>query len=187
MNSTHRSTARGELLKDLVCIILGAISALVLSQLGVIDHFISFFGNTAVASFVAGIFFTSIFTIAPASVALGHVALHASPHVVAWWGALGAMCGDVVLFYVIRDRFSPDIMTSFDSRWGRRITASFHTGFMKWLAPVLGGLIIASPLPDEIGLSLLGLSRTRLYVLVPISFIGNLIGIYATVWFSSIL
>jgi len=106
---------------------------------------------------------------------------------VALWGALGAVCGDLVLFYFIRDRFSDDLLNSFSSVFTRHFLASFHVGFYKWVSPVLGALIIASPLPDEFGITLLGFSKTRTWALMIISFIGNILGIYLIVWFSGIL
>jgi uncharacterized membrane protein YdjX (TVP38/TMEM64 family) len=182
----RKPAARKELAKDLLFIIVGAIVALVLSDLGIIDHLIALFGSSALASFTAGIFFTSVFTIAPASVALGHIALTADPHVVALWGALGAVCGDLILFYFIRDRFADDLVDSFGSVFAKHIISSFHVGFLKWLSPIFA-LIIASPLPDEFGVALLGVSRVRAYVMIPVSFIGNILGIYLIVWFGSIL
>ena len=179
--------ARHELVKDLFFVIIGAVTALILSDLGIIDRIIALFGNNEVASFVSGIFFTSIFTIAPASVALGHISTHAPGYVVALWGALGAVCGDLILFYFIKDRFADDVMNSFKSVFTRHFFASFHVGFFKWLSPLLGALIIASPLPDEFGITLLGLSKTRTAVLIPISFIGNILGIYLIIWFGSLL
>lgn len=183
----RKSIARHELAKDFFFIILGATIALILSSLGIIDRIIPLFGNSEVASFVAGIFFTSAFTIAPASVALGHIALNAPTYLVALWGALGAVCGDLLLFYFIRDRFSDDLMNSFGSIFTRHFLASFHVGFYKWMSPVLGALIIASPLPDEFGITLLGFSKTRTWALMLISFVGNILGIYLIVWFSGFL
>jgi hypothetical protein len=183
----RKQVARHELGKDLLFVLVGASIALVLSRVGVIDVIISFFGNSEVASFVAGMFFTSVFTIAPASVALGHIALHAPTHIVALWGACGAVCGDLILFYFIRDRFADDLMDSFGSTFTKHFLSSFHVGFFKWMSPVLGALIIASPLPDEFGITLLGFSKTRTLALIPISFIGNILGIYLIVWFGSVL
>lgn len=128
-------------------------------------------------SFVVGIFFTSAFTIAPAAIFLAGLSQTISPWAVAFFGALGAMCGDLILFLFIRDRLSEDIKGLFPRRAVRHFLNSFHLGFWKWLAPLLGALIIASPLPDELGVSLLGLSRTRVAVLLPIAFVMNFLGV----------
>jgi hypothetical protein len=182
----RRSTAKRELVKDLLFIFIGAITALILSENGAIDWLVGILGNHFFASFVSGIFFTSVFTIAPASVALTHIVLTSTEPVwvTALWGAMGAVCGDLALFFFIRDRFAEDLRKSFKPSFIKHIMNSFHLGFMKWLAPIFGALIIASPLPDELGLTLLGLSKTRLIVLIPISFFMNLLGIYGLIWFA---
>jgi hypothetical protein len=183
----RKKTARLELSKDIFFILIGAAFALILSELGVIDRLVALFGSGEMASFIAGLFFTSVFSIAPASVALGHIALTTPAHTVALWGALGAVCGDLILFYFIRDRFADDLTDSFGSTFAKHFINSFHVGFLKWLSPVLGALIIASPLPDEFGIALLGVSRVRAYVMIPVSFIGNILGIYLIVWFGTTL
>ena len=73
----------------------------------------------------------------------------------------GAMLGDLIIFFFIRDRFADDIIHSMKPSVSRHVLNSFHLGFLKWISPILGALIIASPLPDEFGLTLLGLSKTR--------------------------
>lgn len=186
MRNSRRNKSRHELVKDFLFIFLGAILALALSYSGIIDSIIELFGNTVVASFVAGVFFTSVFTIAPASVALAHIAFMGVPLSVALWGAFGAMCGDLVLFFFIRDRFTSDLLDSVRPSVTKHILSSFHLGFMKWLSPLLGALIIASPLPDELGLTLMGLSKMRVIVLIPISFVMNILGIYLIIWLSGI-
>ena len=42
---------------------------------------------------------------------------------------------------------------------------------------MLGALIIASPLPDELGLAMMGVARIKLRVLIPISLVLNFAGI----------
>ncbi len=183
----RRTTARHELVKDILFILLGVIIAVVLSWIGFFDWFIGLMGNGVVASFVAGVFFTSAFTIAPASVTFAHLAGTVPINTLAIWGALGALCGDLILFFFIRDRFAEDLKRSFKPSFIKHIAHSFHFGFLKWLSPILGAIIIASPLPDELGLTLMGLSKTRIVLLVPVSFVMNLLGIYLLVWFASVI
>ncbi len=176
------------LLYDVIIIAIGIFVALLLAKLGIIDALVfSLRDYSAVASFVAGIFFTSTFTIAPASVAIVHIAQHAPLPIVATWGALGAMCGDLILFYFIRDRFTKDLQDAISPRKMKHFLHSFHFGFLKWLGPVLGAVIIASPLPDEFGISLLGMSKVRTTVLMPISYAMNFLGIYLIVGFANLI
>jgi hypothetical protein len=182
-----RSRARRELLKDLLIIGIGVMLALYLSTSGIIDQVIGIIGNTAAASFICGIFFTSVFTLGPASVALASIAETGPLSEIAVWGALGAVCGDLVLFFFIRDHFVEHLKKSLRPARIKNIVSSFHLGFMKWLSPIIGALIIASPLPDEFGVALLGMSKIRVAVLIPVSFVMNVLGIYLLVWAAGLL
>jgi hypothetical protein len=179
-----RSVARRNLAHDILFIAIGVFIAIIISRSGLLDQAIALIGNGVIAVFIAGFFFTSAFTIAPASVAFARMASSMPASTLALWGALGALCGDLVLFFFIRDRFADDLKHSLKPSFVKHIAHSFHFGFLKWLSPLIGAVVIASPLPDEIGLTLLGLSKTRLILLVPIAFVMNTIGIYILVSFA---
>ena len=172
--------ARERLKKDFYIIILSILLAWFLVRVGVVNDFLTAtLEYKILGSFIAGIFFTSAFTIAPASVALGGLATTGPVSVVAFWGALGAVFGDLILFFFIRDVFADDLLKLLKKFWKHHVFPSFHLGFLKWVAPILGGIIIASPLPDELGLTLMGLSKTHVAILIPLSFVFNFIGIVA--------
>lgn len=163
--------------RDLLLILISLVYTVLFLQLGVFEQlFLMVQDFLYLGSFIIGFFFTSIFTIAPSSVALAELSLHGSPHLVALSGALGAMCGDLVLFFFVRSIFGPDLAAVLRQN---KISFShyFRLGFMRWFAPLLGAFIIASPLPDELGLTLLGFSKVRLKLLIPILFVFNYIGI----------
>lgn len=170
--------ARKNIKEDIIAVGVSVLLAWFLISSGVLSHFLAPTDTGRIfESFVIGIFFTSAFTLAPAAIFLAGLSQTISPWTVALFGALGAMCGDLILFLFIRDRLANDIKALFPKSIVRHFLNSFHLGFWKWLAPLLGALIIASPLPDEFGLSLLGLSRTRIAVLMPIAFVMNFLGI----------
>ena len=176
------------LVYDLVIISIGIIVAIILSKVGIIDSAVYLLKDYAIiASFITGIFFTSAFTLAPASIALVNISEHSTIHSVALWGALGAMCGDLILFFFIRDRFYADIVNMIKPSKVKHILHSFHFGFLKWLSPVIGALIIASPVPDEFGIVLLGMSKVRVSLLMPITFIMNALGIYLLIGFANLI
>src|SRR5262249_43219313 len=50
---------------------------------------------------------------------------------------------------------------------------------LRWLSFFVGGLIIASPLPDELGIGLLGVARLRTAWFVLLSYAFNFLGILA--------
>ena len=186
--SNHRNKISNKnkylLLNDFLMIAVGIIIAIIFVKTGILDILINAVKDYyMLASFIAGIFFTSIFTLAPASIALVHIAETSPIGPVVLWGALGAMCGDLILFFFIRDRFTEDLKRTIRPSTMHHILHSFHFGFLKWLAPLIGALIIASPLPDEIGISLLGMSKVKTTLLIPISFVMNMLGIYVLLGF----
>lgn len=173
-----RARAQQNIKEDIVAIFASVLLAWFLISSGMFSALLaSTDAGKIFESFVIGIFFTSAFTLAPSAVFLAELSETTSPFVVALFGALGAMCGDLILFLFIRDRLAGDLKAFFPRGAVRRFLNSFHLGFWKWLAPILGALIIASPLPDEFGISLLGLSRVRVAVLLPVAFLMNFLGI----------
>jgi hypothetical protein len=51
------------------------------------------------------------------------------------------------------------------------------TRFCHWLPLFVGGIILASPLPDEVGVSILGVAKMRPSRFMLMSFFFNSIGI----------
>ena len=139
-------------------------------------------GFEYIGSFVAGIFFTSVLTIAPASIALSTLGTSASPVSVALWGACGALMGDIGMFIFFRNTLAFDIAGVVKKSKYKKVLHFFHLGFMKFISPILGALIIASPLPDELGLAMMGLSKTNILYVVPISFVMNFLGILGLIY-----
>lgn len=173
------SHERKNLIQDAAIIVLSIVIALNLAKTDVlIDVLASSRQLRWLGSFVSGIFFTSIFTTAPATVTLGEIAQNGSVWFTALFGGLGAIIGDLVIFRFVRDRIGRDISRLLEHRsGGRRLKNVFRFRFLRWLTFLAGGLIIASPLPDEIGISLLGFSKTSLRFFVLLSFVCNFVGI----------
>ena len=173
------SRTNGFLLHDVLIIVVSIILAVILVQTEVLAEVLAATqGSQFVGSFIAGFFFTSIFTTAPAIVTLGEIArLHAILPV-AFAGAMGAVVGDLIIFRFIRDRFSEHLLELFGHRSaGKRIRALFKLKLFRWVSLFVGGLIIASPLTDELGISLFGFSKIKTSWFVPLSFAFNFAGI----------
>jgi uncharacterized membrane protein YdjX (TVP38/TMEM64 family) len=95
---------------------------------------------------------------------------------------LGAVFGDFVIFRFVKDSLSKEVQSIYDHIDGKHhIRRVFHSKYFSWSIPVIGAIIIASPLPDEIGVSLMGISKMRAYKFLVISFILNAIGIFLIV------
>ncbi|MDP1706242.1 MAG: hypothetical protein Q8L36_00215 [bacterium] len=170
-----------DLFQDLAIIFFSVIFALILIKT---DILISVLESSQklewLGSLIAGMFFTSILTTAPAIVTLGQMAQTNSLWLTALFGALGAVIGDLVIFRFVRDRFEEHLQELISHKTGgRRFKALFKLKIMRWLTFLVGGLIIASPLPDELGIGLLGFSKTKTSMFIPLSFICNFAGILA--------
>ncbi len=174
----NKST-RSYLVQDLMIIIMSIFLAVVLVQTQILANIISTTTEYGLlGSFVAGIFFTSIFTTAPSIVALGELSQMQSVIQVAFFGAAGAMLGDLLIFQFIRDKLSEHLMELMkDQIAGAKRKFRHHLKFFKWFTFFVGGLIIASPLPDELGVGLLGLSKMNVVWFAPLAFLFNFIGI----------
>jgi hypothetical protein len=168
--------------RDILILAASVSFAVFLAQGDVIPRLMSLIGSVPLEAFVAGFFFTSLLTIAPAGVAFAEMA-HTVPTLqLAAWGAAGAVIGDLMLFFFVRDALSQDIMAMLRGSWLKKLKALFRSPFLSWAVPVAGALVIASPLPDEVGLAMLGLSKTDLRFLIPVSYAMNFIGIVLVAW-----
>lgn len=175
-NSKHKNNL---LIQDLAIILLSIFIAVFLVKTHVITNILTSTKELELlGSFIAGMFFTSVFTTAPAIVTLGEIAKVNSVIQTAFFGAMGAVVGDLIIFRFVRDKLSEDLMELIShNNPGKRIKAILKIKFFRSFTFLIGGLIIASPLPDELGIGLLGFSKMRAWRFIPFSFIFNFIGI----------
>lgn len=167
------------LIRDATIIVLSIVVAVMLVKTDVFINILdSAKGLEWLGSFIAGMFFTSIFTTAPAIITLGEIARANSILLTAFFGALGAVVGDLIILRFVRDRFSEHLIHLVGNKGGGvRLKTLIKLRYFRWLTFLVGGLIIASPLPDELGISLLGFSKIRPSFFIPLSFTFNFLGI----------
>jgi hypothetical protein len=164
---------------NLTLLALSLVLAALLFLNGWLEAVVSYLGTTGyVGVFFAGFLFVSTFTIAPAAALLYAFAETLDPVFVAALGGLGAAIGDYLAYLFIRDRIFAELNPLLKALHLYKRVNILHTRYFAWLAPVIGAAIIASPLPDEMGLSLLGLKRINLPVFLTLAFGLNTIGIY---------
>ena len=174
---------RRRLLKDLLIV---SISIAFAAYIGESALLAGIFGvaksHIIISAFVGGLFFTSVFTTVPAIVFLGKLSLVGDPITIAIAGAIGAAIGDLIIFRFIRDHLSADIASLVSSNTRMRFSHIFEYRFFRWSMAVLGALIISSPLPDELGLAMMGMTKMRTIVFIPISLVFNGLGILAVAY-----
>lgn len=154
-----------------------------LAQTSLLDNVIQKAGELGyLGAFIVGIFFVSTFTVAPAIVILYHLAeTSLNPIEVAVLAGLGAMIGDYVIFRFMRDRVFEELGPLFKKLQHPGVRDLFASPFFVWLGPLFGAFLIASPLPDEVGVSLLGLTKIKRWQFFAMTFVLNSIGIFITV------
>ena len=162
----------------------GVIAAVALTQIdafAVLLHRLGAYGYFG--AFFAGVLFSSTFTVAIATVTFYYIGGSLSPLLTALLGGLGAMCTDLVLFRFFRDSLFSEIKLFFaEHRFAHLHPGKIlHTKVFLWLGPVIGSLIILSPLPDEFGIALMSYYRYDIRKLAPLSFLLNTVGIYLIV------
>src|SRR3989344_8677007 len=161
MRTTKVRNGNGNhILSDVAIIALSVLVAVLLVQTDALSGFLVSAKEVGVwGAFIAGLFFTSIFTTAPAIAALGEISLLQGIVSTALFGALGCVMGDLIIFRFVRDRFSEHVteILSHESIW-RRFHLLFKRRFFRWITFFVGGFILASPLPDELGIAVLGFS-----------------------------
>ena len=128
-------------------------------------------------AFLAGLLFVSTFTIATGSVILITLSQTLPIPLVILVAGCGAVIGDFLIYKFVKDNIEEEIKPIYDELVNKsHIKKILHTKYFSWTLPVLGTLIIASPLPDELGVSLLGISQLRLVRFLAISLLSHTIG-----------
>ncbi|MEW6063131.1 MAG: hypothetical protein AB1571_02055 [Nanoarchaeota archaeon] len=166
----HRNTA---------LIILSIIVAIVILRSEAIFDFIHKLGNLGyIGVFLSGIFFSYGLTTAPAISILYLLAKNFnSIFLVALIGSLGALLSDYIIFTFIKYGATKEIR---QIEKELHIHPKFNRGVFKFLrkiAPLIGGILIASPLPDELAIAVLGTARIRDASFLIISYIAKFFGI----------
>ena len=166
------------LVQDLIIVLASIIIAIVLAQSPFIDTLIERTkGHAVLASLIAGLFFTSAFTTAPAIAVLAKLSLAHDPILVSIAGGFGALVGDLIIFAFIKTHLREDVQYLLSKAKSHRIRHILEHRFARWSLAFLGAIIIASPLPDEMGLAMMGMSNIRTSRFIPISLSFNILGI----------
>ena len=134
---------------------------------------------------IAGIFFAYGFTAAPATIFLILLAQNENIFLSALIAGLGALIGDYLIFKLIRHSFRDEIEKLSNEKIIKHINKKSPSFVKKYFLPVFAGFVIASPLPDEVGVALLASSKiisSRIFFLI--SFILNTTGIFVILWLS---
>ncbi len=130
--------------------------------------------------FLAGGLFAYGFTAAPATAILLILAKEQNILLAGFIGGFGALVGDLIIFHFIRHSFEDEIEKLKNEKMVQFVYSKAPNIFRKYFVPALAGFIIASPLPDEIGVSLLAaISKISTKMFSIVSYALNTAGIFA--------
>ncbi|MBI5449283.1 hypothetical protein HY948_03110 [Candidatus Gottesmanbacteria bacterium] len=164
--------------QNLLHIILGIVIAVLLSKNATFHEFVLHLGSFSyLGAFIAGALFVSILTIGIATIILATLSQQISPILLAVIAGAGAVVGDYLIMHFINDNLEEELKENLNRGQLHKLNHLFHTKYFNWILPVIGAIIIASPLPDELGVSLMGLAKMNTVQFIVLSYILNSIGI----------
>lgn len=166
--------------KNITLTWFGVIFAFLIFKLDFVHYFLTHLGYFGyVGAFFAGFLFVSVFTLPTALVILVILAENLSPWQIGISAGAGAVLGDFLIFRFIQNSLLNELFSLYSIIDRNKILFRvLHLKHFSWILPLIGVIVIASPLPDEIGLGLLGMSKIKTWQFVLVTFLLNSIGVF---------
>lgn len=175
--------------KNLFILFLSLIFAFILSKFeGFHILLLNLGGFGYIGAFIAGMLFVSTFTVTTGAIILLVLAEKLSPVEIGIIAGLGAVIGDFTIFKFVRNGLLDEIGEVYEKiDHNNHLLKLLHTKYFSWMFPVFGAIVIASPLPDEVGVSLMGIAKMKTYQFLILSFFLNALGIFLVVYASKFI
>ncbi len=148
-----------------------------------VSNFIKSLGSLGYFSvFISGMLFSFGFT---APIATGFFLVIGKQNIIlsALIGGIGAMISDLLIFRFIKTSFKEEFQKLGKEKFNLKIKKVSEKIISKqikiYLTYIFAGIILASPLPDEIGVTLLsGITEIKEKILLILGFLLNTLGIF---------
>lgn len=171
--------------KHLTLFFISVIFALYLTRNELFHLFLLNLGNWGyIGAFIGGILFVSTFTAATGAVILIVLSEKLSLIEMAILAGFGGVIGDFTIFRFIKDGLLSEIIPIYHSLGGGHLTRVLRTKYFSWTLRVIGAIIIASPFPDELGVSLMGITKIKTYQFLILAFVLDTIGVFLFIIFA---
>ncbi len=169
--------------KNLTYLFLSLLFSFVIFHNQFFQNFIFHLGKLGyIGAFFAGMLYASTFTLATGIAVLILLAKNLSVVEICLIAALGAVVSDLMIFRLVRNKgLADEVKHIFNHFGGVKFPHLLHTKYFSWSLPVIGALIIILPIPDEFGVSLMGISQMTTGQFIIMSFLLNTIGIFLLV------
>jgi hypothetical protein len=129
-------------------------------------------------AFLAGVFYAYGFSSAFATIMLILISRENSLILTGLIAGLGALCGDLFIFGLIKKTFQDEVKKIGREKFVQKINNYLPQVIKKTLLPIAGAIFISSPLPDEIGVSLMAINKTNTKSFFFLSYSLNTVGIF---------
>ena len=164
----------------LTLLVLSFILAYALFSLGFLDPIL----NTLIllgyfGVFMVGFLYAYSFTAGPATIMLILLAKKENFFFAGLTAGVGALIGDIITLYFVRSSFSDEIDRLAAEKLFLSVRKSFPSFLQKYLSPILASIIIASPIPAEIGVAILASMKsmsTKRFIFI--AYVLHTIGIF---------
>lgn len=133
-----------------------------------------------ISPFIAGMLYASFLTSPVSIVMIVILAKTNNPIIVALLAGFGAAFTDLLIVRFFRF-LSKDINLASRELHLKKLVNFLKMWKIEFLVPLAGVFIVASPLPDEIGLMMLGVSKLKYYQLAILTYLLNTAGILSIV------
>jgi len=165
--------------KKILLFILSVVIVFLLSQIPYFREAILGIGDWGYFGAIAiGFFYVITFTTVPALAVLYNLSLFLNPIELSLLAGVGSVIGDLVMFKLFKNKSLLHFHSEERKTKHSSLQRALHKRYLTWLTPILGALIIASPIPDELGISLLSVSKIKQWQFIILTYILDSVGIY---------
>jgi len=173
--------------KYLWSFLLSIIFAIILYFAGVFNIMVVEMGSYGyIGAFFVGMMFASTFTAASATFLFLNFGSHLNPWLVILLGGLGAMTSDLFFYELVSHKILTEIKALGTFLLPIKKLEMMEVFSKKrvflWGIPFVASLLIASPLPDELGVALFSLINFKPKYLSVVTFLLNTLGIFILVF-----
>lgn len=164
------------------------IIAVILYATGILHVLTQSFGSSFgyIGGLFAGIAYAFTFTTAAAAFLFVELGETSDAFTAILFGGIGAMVGDLFFYWLLNNGVKKEIKAFFVAmvpiRRLKRMEQFTKRRIFAWTIPFLASLLIASPLPDELGIALFSLINFKPKYLAAVSFFLNTMGIATLVF-----
>lgn len=163
--------------KYTIILLITFVLAWAIGRLGLIDSYAAKAAeaNSLVYTFIAGAMYSFSFTAGLSVLLFSEMSITREMVLpLSLIAAFGGLLADLLIFRFIKDV----ILHELGDRTRKYIARATRTKVSKVALGTLGAAIIASPFPDEIGLTFMGVSKITFWELVVLTYVLDTLGCY---------